>query len=166
MSLDDYTVCRLGRADLALFKEIRLRALATDPQVFGSNHARESTFDDAEWTRRSCEPNVGVWGVFHHDRIVGMTGTYIAPDDLSTCQLWGSWLAAAHRGLGLSSMMYTPRIAWSRRKGVMRIVVSHRASNLASKSANQRHGFVYTHSEPHTWPDGTTEDQMHYTLKL
>jgi hypothetical protein len=29
-----------------------------------------------------------------------------------------------------------------------------------------KHGFTYTHSEPHTWNDGKTEDNVVYKLKL
>jgi len=166
MSLGEVHIRRLERADVDLYREIRLRALATDPMVFSSNHERESAFDDETWLDRLCAPNVGIWGLFDGARIIGMTGAYIPPDDLRSCHLWGSWLVPTYRGRGLSRQMYRVRIAWARRRELDQVIVSHRASNLASKGANQRAGFSQTHRTPRTWPDGQTEDEVHYALSL
>ena len=63
-------------------------------------------------------------------------------------------------------MLYEPRIAWAKEKGYKKLIISHRKSNSASKAANQKFGFVYTHSESKTWPDGITEDNVYYELPL
>ena len=59
------------------------------------------------------------------------------------------------------------RIAWARaHPTVERVLVSHRASNVASMRANQRHGFVLTGRAPCEWPDGTVDDEVCYELRL
>jgi RimJ/RimL family protein N-acetyltransferase len=63
--------------------------------------------------------------------------------------------------------MYLTRIDWAKHQPtVEKIIVSHRASNLSSKYANQKHGFVETHKHEKVWSDGMTEDEVYYELKL
>jgi RimJ/RimL family protein N-acetyltransferase len=119
---------KLTAEDWRLLAEIRLQALHTDPLVFGSTYAYESTFTEEDWRKR------------------------LEPD---------------YRGRGLSKLMYEKRIEWARAHAtVRRIVVSHRASNEASKHANQKHGFIFMRSHEKTWVDGVTEDEVYYELLL
>ncbi|MDQ3711040.1 MAG: GNAT family N-acetyltransferase [Acidobacteriota bacterium] len=84
-----------------------------------------------------------------------------------TALLWGSWLAPHARGKGLSELMYQTRINWAKeQRTVEEIIVSHRASNLSSKYANQKHGFVTTRKNEKVWTDGATEDEIFYELKI
>lgn len=96
-----------------------------------------------------------------------MTGVGVHRQRPDTAFFWGSWLGPAHRGRGLSNEMYAARIAWSRIRGLAPIQVSHRASNVRSKAANQRHGFTATGVvTERTWPDGTVEAEVFYELRL
>lgn len=62
-----------------------------------------------------------------------------------TAILWGSWIEPLLRGKGLSRIIYKSRLIWViNHPTVEKIIVSHRASNLASKYANQKHGFSLT----------------------
>jgi RimJ/RimL family protein N-acetyltransferase len=64
-------------------------------------------------------------------------------------------------------MLYESRINWAREHpAIERVVVSHRASNHASKFANQNFGFVPTHVTEKVWNDGITETEFHYELIL
>lgn len=163
----DGEVRRLTADEPELYRAIRLRALRTDPAVFSSDLARESSYPDAHWADRLSQPNVAVFGVFRGGRIVGMTGVIISSDDPTCAVLWGSWLDPSVRGEGLSRPMYEARIAWARSQpGVTRILVSHRRSNTASMRANRRYGFERTSVAERVWPDGTTEDEVCYELRL
>jgi RimJ/RimL family protein N-acetyltransferase len=63
--------------------------------------------------------------------------------------------------------MYKARIKWAKaHPTVERLIVTHRASNLASKFANQKHGFVFTHTHQKIWHDGVLEDEVYYELYL
>jgi RimJ/RimL family protein N-acetyltransferase len=63
--------------------------------------------------------------------------------------------------------MYRTRINWAKQQPtVEKIIVSHRASNLSSKYANQKHGFVLTHKNEKAWTDGGVEDEIFYELKI
>jgi RimJ/RimL family protein N-acetyltransferase len=164
-----YSVRKLEEKDWCAYSEIRLRALQTDPKVFGSNYERESKFTEAEWRSGLINPDSAVFAVFEDDRPVGMTGVAIDRDDPSrkTALLWGSWLEPDARGKGISTLLYEARIEWARQQpSVERIVVSHRESNVASKFANQKLGFVSTHETEKVWNDGLTEKEFHYELIL
>lgn len=150
-----------------LYKGVRLKALQSDPKVFGSSYALEEPRPDAEWRATLERDDVGVFGVFDHGRVIGMTGIVIDKNDAAVAKLWGSWLEPAWRSRGVSEYMYRARIDWAREHPTAKkIIVSHRASNIASEKANQKHGFVRTHAEAHEWRDGVTEDQIFYELVL
>ncbi|MCB9676746.1 MAG: GNAT family N-acetyltransferase [Alphaproteobacteria bacterium] len=157
---------RLVPEDHALYREVRLRALATDPQVFGSTLERESALPDPHWRARLADPDFAIYGIFEGDAIVGMTGIAIRSDDPASANLWGSWLAPEARGRGLSRVMYRARLDWAVERGLARVTVSHRRSNVRSMQANQRFGFVLSHAAERTWPDGTVEDELFYALAL
>lgn len=151
-----------------LYKEMRLKSLLQDPQVFSIRHEVEVAYEDDAWRKELANPNFGIFGVFADGKIVGMTAilVHIKKDPTKqTAKLWGSWLEKPWRGKGLSVPMYEARIDWARKHPtVRRITVSHRESNSASKAANQKHGFVYTHTADFLWPDGVTEPEVFYEL--
>jgi RimJ/RimL family protein N-acetyltransferase len=150
--------------DLQSYREIRLRALQANPEVFCSTYAREAAWTAEQWRERYEDPGCGIFGVYDETgRLVGMTGVYRSGE---SGILWGSWLEPEARGLGASELMYRARLDWARHQGLRRVLVSHRQSNEASRRANQRHGFVRTGAEPRVWPDGATELEVLYELVL
>lgn len=163
------TIKRLIEDDWREFSRIRLTALKTDPQVFGSNYARESPMTEAEWREPLRAADNAIFLICDGATPIGMTCVSIDRDDPTgkTARLWGSWLAPHARGRGLSNLMYQTRINWAKEQpGVEKIIVSHRASNVASKYANQKHGFVFTHKNERVWTDGTVEADMCYELQI
>jgi RimJ/RimL family protein N-acetyltransferase len=108
-----------------------------------------------------------VFFIYADEKPIGMTCISIDRNDPTkkTALMWGSWLAPEFRRKGLSELMYRTRIDWAKNQpNVEKIIVSHRASNLASKYANQKHGFVETHKKEKLWTDGATEDEIFYEL--
>jgi RimJ/RimL family protein N-acetyltransferase len=163
------TTRRLTEDDWLEFSQVRLKALQTDPQVFGSNYKRESQMTEIEWRGRLQAEDNAIFLIYAGDTPIGMTCVSIDRDDATqkTALLWGSWLAPPFRGKGLSELMYQTRIEWAKQQPtVERIIVSHRASNLSSKYANQKHGFIATHKNEKVWTDGATEDEIFYELKI
>lgn len=160
---------QLTENDWREFSQVRLKALKTDPNVFGSNYEKESKQTEAEWRDFLQSKDLAVFMIFDGDAPIGMTGVAVWREDETrkTALLWGSWLEPRARGKGLSKLMYESRIEWAKaHPTVERIIVSHRASNLASKYANQKHGFVFTRTNEKVWIDGVTEDEVCYELKV
>ena len=163
------TIRRLTEDDWFEFSQVRLKALQTDPNVFGSNYEKESQMTEAEWRSRLQAKDNAIFLIFENETPIGMTGVSIDRNDPTkkTALLWGSWLAPHFRGKGLSELMYQARINWAKEQPTIeKIIVSHRASNLSSKYANRKHGFVLTHKTEKVWTDGATEDEIFYELKI
>jgi RimJ/RimL family protein N-acetyltransferase len=161
-----FSTQRLKKSDLECLKSIRLESLKKEPNVFGSTFESESQMTDGEWLdmlgNKSCAYFVLKVGA----DIVGLTGIYTNKDNKAQAKLFGSYIREEYRGRGGSELLYKARLDWAKENGFTEVIVSHRASNISSKMANQKHGFEYTHSEPHTWNDGKTEDNVFYMLTL
>lgn len=167
MSAPEIEVRRFTPDEWRAYKGVRLKALLSDPSVFGSSHAREVNEPDEKWLNTLSSSDVAVFGVFRFGDVIGMTGIVMDKTDKSAAKLWGSWLEPAWRGKGLSEKMYRARLEWARNNPqVERVIVSHRESNTASKKANRKHGFRQTHTEQRTWPDGVAETEIYYELIL
>ncbi len=164
-----FTVTQIAEDDWREFSQVRLRALLTDPSVFGSNFEKESRLTEADWREKLRAVDNAIFIVRRDGEPVGMTAASIDRNDPTkkTGIFWGSWLEPAVRGTGLSGLMNEARLNWIRvQPGVEKVLVSHRASNLASRRANQRFGFVQTHVSERPWPDRVTEREYHYELRL
>lgn len=164
------SIRQLTENDWREFSRVRLKALQTDPLVFGSSYEKESQFAEDDWRSRLRQSDdSAVFMLFTGETPIGITGVSVFSDDPTgeTAILWGSWLEADFRGKGLSELMYKARLDWAKRHpGVKRVIVSHRASNLASKYANQKHGFTFTRTHEKVWADGATEAEVCYELYI
>ena len=161
------TIRSLDEMEWPVLRDVRLKALRTDPGVFGSNLARETVYVEPIWRSQITDPDTGIFVLFDGDVPIGMTGITIDKMDAMKRRaiLWGSWLESDYRGRGLSMSMYEKRLSWAQVHPTCETLqVSHRASNSKSKHANQKQGFVYTHTTSHIWPDGVTEDRVFYAL--
>jgi RimJ/RimL family protein N-acetyltransferase len=159
---------QVTQEDWEQVRAIRLEALKSEPGVFGSNYARESTFDEAQWRAWSTGPGRAIFLLYDSDQgeVIGLTGILAHRDDPSTAMCIASYLKPAYRGQKLSRLFYQARLDWAQGQGFTRLVVGHRASNLPSMHANQAFGFQETHRELHTWHDGTEEPEIYYELLL
>lgn len=166
MNSTAYNIRQLNLADLEIYKTLRLEALRLEPSVFSSTYEREAAFDDAVWATRLNNLASASFGLFYDNALIGITGIVILDPELPEAVLVASYIQKAHRGKGLSFLLYRERIAWARARKLKRIIVSHRKSNKASEAANQHFGFRFTHEEPTPWPDGLVEDQVFYCLDL
>lgn len=167
--MPQYRIRKLVEDEWRIYKQIRLESLNTDPSVFGATMAAESERTEDEWRQPLRSPNCAVFALFAGDIPKGITGVVLDRDDNEgrTALLWGSWLAPEIRRKGLSKLLFEARLSWAREHAtVERVIVSHRATNIASKFANQNFGFVPTHVTQKVWNDGITEEEFHYELML
>jgi len=107
--------------------------------------------------------------LFDEKKLIGITATFTWRGDKTgaTALLAMSYIDPGYRGRGLSRMLYEARLNWIAAQPQFRkVIVGHRASNEASRRANQRFGFVKIDRAARTWPDGAVEDEITYELVL
>ena len=162
-----YIIRPFAAAEAITYKSIRLEALLAEPGMFGNSYAMEASFEESHWSERVNNHRGCCFGLYYAGELIGVTSIIMnsidRPQDAYMTQ---SYIRQAHRGKGLSRLLYDARLEWARSHGVKRLLIGHRASNIVSKAANQHYGFVYSHSEPRIWPDGTAEDMLYYELVL
>jgi RimJ/RimL family protein N-acetyltransferase len=159
----------LDPSEWRAFRDFRLAALKAAPGVFLTSHDEASGFPEDRWRTAIKGPAHQVFGLFDDALLIGITGTFTWDGDPSgaTAILVMSFIAPEYRGRGLSRMLFEARLGWIRAQPQFtRVVVSHRASNEASRRGILGFGFVETKRAPHTWPDGITEDMISYRLDL
>jgi len=140
-------------AHVRLYRSIRLRALDTDPDTFGSTFARESEFDDEQWHERvagfagrpgaifvarltaalqlpaTAETAVGVVGIGE----AGITGDAL---------IWGMWVAPTARNRGVSGQLIEAAHAWAVDRSLATITLWVRRTNEPAIRRYQRSGYV------------------------
>lgn len=161
-----YTIRRFVTADVDAYKLIRLEALQTEAGMFGRSYIEEAAYTDEVWVNRVNNPDGACFGLYCDNELIGLTGIIKEDKDLNEAYMTQSYIRKQHRGRHLSRMLYEARLKWAKEHNIERLIIGHRASNLASKAANQHYGFKYTHNTERTWSDGSTEDMLYYELYL
>lgn len=81
LSVSEYTLRKLNENDWQIFKEIRLKALARDPFVFGSTHEAEAERTDEDWREPLRSFRGAIFVIFDGSEAVGITGTGVDRND-------------------------------------------------------------------------------------
>jgi RimJ/RimL family protein N-acetyltransferase len=166
---EHFNLRALGPDDWEVFREMRLCALQHHQGVFGDNYDESRQRPDEYWHETLNGQGKGVFGLFDGQKIIGITAIFTDREDPSgqTAVLAMSYILPEYRGHKLSRLLYTARIDWAKdQPQLTRIVVSHRESNEASRRANQAFGFKYIGSKEKVWPDGITENQCLYEMRI
>lgn len=151
------------------FRHVRLHALKSHPESYGSNFASENTRSDDEWRDILESQTMGVFGAFNGKALVGLAAAYDwRYDETGKSACLGMWyMAHEYRKCGEFVGLVELTIAWAKaQERFDRIVVSHREGNDSSKAVNQKLGFQYFMSRADQWPDGEIVDNHFYELRI
>lgn len=159
---------RLVPGDWQVFRAIRLEALAECPGNYFLSLAEAETRTEADWRAMLAVSRMAIFGLDAGGQLAGVTAVYIADEDPSgsTAGFGMSYIRPAWRGQGHAATLHKVRFDWTLANGMTRIIVSHRASNTASRKAIERSGFTRTGACAHVWPDGMEEEDVQYELML
>lgn len=163
---EGYTLKKLLPCHWEEYQSIRLLALKTNPEMFGSNYAQESAYTKNDWTALLENGLRGIFGLYHAKSLIGLSGVAIRKENPATAIFFASFIEPAHRGKGLTKLFYEARMEWVRQKQCNLITVSHRLGNKTSEAAIKRFGFKYTNTEEVNWPDGIRAPELRYILEL
>lgn len=165
--MPEVTLKPLTPKDWQQLADLRLAALQECPGNFGASYADEKDKTPESWQAWLKPEGKVIFGLFADDELIGMQGIATYREDSSAGIIWGSYIKPEYRGMGLSAHLYKACIDWGKDYlAWTKIIVSHREDNLASKNANQRFGFKYTHTAQRTFPDGVTCNEPTYELDL
>lgn len=144
----------MTRADSALLRELRLRALADSPQAFGSSYAREAAYTDEEWLagiERFCDPSRGAGFVADDGdgRACGLVGC-IRDDELRDEDetergiIISMWTAPEVRRRGVGTRLLAAAEAWASDRGLAELRLRVHEANVAARDLYRRAGFRET----------------------
>lgn len=113
------TIQVLTSQNWKMYKTIRLEALKSDPQAFGSSYEKESAFSDEKWQERLGDPTVCVLVAKENEIPVGMIG-YHLKNNGENAHLWGMFVASTYRGKGVGKQLLQKIIEMTKEKQSVR----------------------------------------------
>ena len=132
---------RLTPDDAALYRDIRLEGLADSPDAFSSTFEAEEKRPLDVFAERLADTYVV--GAFDGVNLVGVAGFSVqaGPKHAHKGVLWGMYIRAAHRGLGISRMLVEAIIDHAReRVELLQLMVV--SDNVAARRLYEGLGFV------------------------
>jgi ribosomal protein S18 acetylase RimI-like enzyme len=139
---------RIKPADAEALREVRLRALLSDPGSFDSDYERESQLPTEEWVRKATEASAGeqkcVFVVAAPEGFAAMAGAYTPDDRPSVRRLYGMWVAPEVRSSGLGQQLVEAITTWSFDGGADEVQLWVVDDNLAAQRLYRRAGFRTT----------------------
>ena len=101
--MEDIRIGKIGLERLADFRGLRLEALKSVPEAFGSSYEEESAFPDAVWESRI--PNMLF--AFYKNSLIGMIG-FLARGRIKTrhvTDVFSFYVSRQYQGLGVGSRL-------------------------------------------------------------
>ena len=142
------TVRRLRADEAALFRTVRLRALADAPAAFAHTHAEISAKPDAYWQDMTCsvtEPEGHAMFVAERaGEPVGMVFGLMDRDRPTRAHLGGMWVDPGARQQGLGRTLSDAVIGWARERGFADIALWVTEGNKAAITLYEHLGFTPT----------------------
>ncbi len=141
------TIRRLAEADATAFRTIRLEALRTAPEAFGSTYEGERDRPAAEFAERLQRNYVA--GAFVGPDLVGTAGYYplTGPKETHRGNIWGVFVQPGHRGAGIARALIEHLLAVAA-KEVLQVHLSVVTTNTTATALYQHLGFSIYGTEP------------------
>jgi GNAT superfamily N-acetyltransferase len=120
-------------------RDVRLRALADEPDAFGSSSQRETVYQEPDW-RRLLE--WGPWWVANVDGIdVGIVaGGSHREEDVPW--VFSMWVDPLWRGRGVADSLLDAVVAWAEQQGATRLGLDVADRVPRARRFYERYGFV------------------------
>lgn len=138
----------LTPTDARLYREIRLEALQAAPESFGSTYELEQTYTAEQFADLLGRSDV--FGAYRGPDLLGMAGyrTQLGPKREHKGFLWGMYVRAAARGLGVGKLLVEAVLAHARQR-VELVQLSVVSDNETAQRLYRSCGFVVYGHEVH-----------------
>ncbi|WP_411122994.1 GNAT family N-acetyltransferase [Streptomyces sp. x-19] len=135
-----FSVRPLAVEDWALYRTVRLAALADAPEAFGSTWESEQAFTEDRWRERLARRNQFV--AQDGDRTYGLIG--IVPVEAGRAELVSMWVHPDGRGRGVGDLLVRAALQWAKDHGCPRVELWVAEENDRAERLYARHGFQRT----------------------
>jgi ribosomal protein S18 acetylase RimI-like enzyme len=132
---------RLGSADAAAYRELRLAALRNNPEAFGSTFEREST-EPLAWFGGRLDKGP-VFGAFRSSELVGTAGFMLREGEKEKHKglLWGMYVRPDARNAGIGRQLIEAVIDYARHHAEL-IQLSVVSDNVRARGLYASLGFI------------------------
>jgi ribosomal protein S18 acetylase RimI-like enzyme len=141
----------LLRQDAEAYRQLRLQALQTDPQVFLSTfeteHQKSAYHFEYEITSASVTPCFGYYGLFAPEdetKLIGFcqSAPSYMPKQPHLAFLYNLYIDPAYRGHGHARQLLTHVLELLKTNGLEQVIISHIASNHVAHELYNSLGFI------------------------
>ncbi|MCC7272248.1 MAG: GNAT family N-acetyltransferase [Alphaproteobacteria bacterium] len=157
----DIAIRPFGRADVAAFRALRLEALISHPDAFGSAAADEALLPDEAVAARMAGGDT--FGAFDREQLVGMAGfmVHAGRKRRHKGMLWGVYVRPAWRGRGLAAALVDRVLAHAAGR-VELVQLSVVVGNKSARRLYESRGFTAYGTETHSLklPDGYVDELL------
>ena len=134
------------------YRELRLRALRTDPQAFGQSWAEAVNHPEERWRQRLIDAEQGKsWLVFaeRNGQLIGMSGAYQWPEDIeaSRAMIIAVFVEPEARGCGIGERLVQALMDVLIAAGLESAILAVNPVQSAAVRLYEKMGFRVTGSE-------------------
>lgn len=130
--------------DAGIYINLRLEALQTSPEAFGSSYEEEKDFPIERTENRLGDPNAYVFGAFIDGRLIGMV-TLMSEVKLKMkhrANIYAVYVTPCHRGKGIAKQLIEKAIHKAKElKEVEQLYLTVVSTNIPAKRLYQSLGF-------------------------
>jgi GNAT superfamily N-acetyltransferase len=152
----DVVVRRIAPDDVGVARELRLRALKTDPSSFGSTYEREAAFADEIWEERVARgargDDAATLLAFRADEAVGLVSGFRDEEEATVFDVVGMWVAPEARGEGIGRRLLEEIESWFASCGGIEVRLSVTNEAAAARGLYASAGYE---------PDGRADESPH-----
>jgi ribosomal protein S18 acetylase RimI-like enzyme len=154
--------------DWARYRALRLEALRTEPQAFGSAYADQVHHPESFWRWRLAQAaeNQADWLLFAQEdgQLIGMINGHVGAEP-GIVDIFAMYVTPARRGRGVAGALLQAVLHIARQQEGLRTARLHvNAGQTAALRLYQRAGFVITRTETERMGDGQLYP-VHYLEK-
>jgi GNAT superfamily N-acetyltransferase len=140
------TVRRLQPNEWRIYRDLRLRTLAEDPEAFGSTLEHEQSHPDTRWAARLGTPDRDALDeplvARHAGAPIGLAWARVERARPERADLYQMWVAPESRGLGAGWLLLQTAISWSQRVGAEYLALGVTCGSTSANRLYARAGFL------------------------
>ncbi|MBX2799724.1 MAG: GNAT family N-acetyltransferase [Myxococcales bacterium] len=125
------------------YRTLRLAALRTDPQAFGSRYADEQARPATFWQERLQRSSVVTLVARRGEVDVGLAVVAPWPAEEDACGLFSMWVSAEARGHGVGDALMQAALAAAAALGCERMLLDVHHHNTHARALYERWGFAW-----------------------